>query len=125
MNDFFKDLATIARRAGRGDFEFVDRGVVQLIPWGEMTVQLHRLWANQPGKGNGSSILRELCGLADRHGVRIEIKVTPFGRKPYPMDRAQLHAWYLRHGFEGTKKKMVRKPRPLTTSDTVLLPSSV
>jgi hypothetical protein len=111
LNAFFTALAAVARAAGRGDFEFAGRGVIQLIPWGEMNVQLHRLWTTEPGKGHGSSILRELCALADRHGVRIQIKATPFGRKPYPMDRAQLHAWYLRHGFEGTKRKMARPPR--------------
>ena len=116
MQGFFKDLMQFAPAIGRGDFEFRaadgrNRGFVQIIPWGERAIKLHRLWANDPGKGDGSHMLRALCDLADRHGVEIQLKVTPFGRKPYPLSRDELHTWYLRHGFEGTRRKMVRKPR--------------
>jgi hypothetical protein len=116
MQGFFHDLMRFAPAIGRGDFEFrADdgryRGYVQIIPWGERTIKLHRLWVSDAGKGDGSHILRALCALADRHGVEIQLRVTPFGRKPYPLSRDQLHTWYLRHGFEGTRRKMVRKPR--------------
>jgi hypothetical protein len=116
MQDFFQDLVCIAQPVGRGDYEFRcadgrSRGYIQLIPWGERRIQIHRLWAQEPGKGDGSVMLRALCDAADRHGVEIQLKVTPFGSKPYPLNREQLHAWYQRHGFEGTRRKMVRKPR--------------
>ncbi len=110
MQDFIAELSTLATPVGRGDFEFTGQGIIQLIPWGDAAIKLHRVWTTHPGQGHGSRMLRALCDLADRHGIEIQMNVTPFGRKPYPMTRDQLHAWYLRHGFEGTKKRMARKP---------------
>ena len=55
-------------------------------------------------------MLRVLCDLADRHGVEITLKVLPFGPKPYPLSRAQLAEWYHRHGFEGKRWNLTRRP---------------
>jgi len=55
-------------------------------------------------------MMRTLCELADRHGVEMKLKVIPIGRKPFPMSRQQLKAWYQRHGFSGSRWHMTRKP---------------
>ena len=116
MPNFFTELTVIAPAAGQGCYAFMDsggdsRGFVQLISGGPSRVTIHRLWTLRPGAGAGKLMLRELCRLADRHGVDLDLKPLPFGRKPHPLNREQLLMWYRRHGFEGTFRKMVRKSR--------------
>jgi hypothetical protein len=116
MQTFMSELERIAPSAGRGDYVFagtngVSPGFVQIIHHRGRRVEIHRLWARHPGKGDGSAMLKALCDLADRHCVELTLKVLPIGRKPYPLTREQLLAWYQRHGFEGTRRKMIRKPR--------------
>jgi GNAT superfamily N-acetyltransferase len=116
MEAFLADLMRIAPSAGRGDYIFatvngVSPGFVQIILKRERRVEIHRIFTREPGKGNGSAMLKALCELADRHGVELALKVIPIGRKPYPLSREQLLAWYERHGFEGTRRRMIRQPR--------------
>jgi hypothetical protein len=115
--NFLHELATIAPPAGQGSYAFLDeagqsRGFAQFIIESDRAVTIHRLWTLRPNDGNGSAMLRKLCELADRHGVQIFLKALPFGRKPYPRSRDQLQQWYERHGFVGTRKKMIRVPQP-------------
>jgi len=122
MDAFLTDLTAIAPAVGQGSYAFVDaqqevRGWVQLIFHPPGAIKIHRLWTLKPGKGNGSTMLRAVCELADRHGIEILLKPLPFGRKPYPMTREQLLAWYAKHGFEGNHRKMVRKPLAATSMD--------
>jgi GNAT superfamily N-acetyltransferase len=116
MDRFIADLNQVFLQVERGHHAFVDAagiylGFVQLILYPDHRVTLHRLWTLASGKGYGSIMLRALCDVADRHGVEITLKVIPIGRKPYPLTREQLLTWYQRHGFEGTRRKMIRKPR--------------
>jgi len=118
VSGFASDLALIARPAGGGAHAFLGedgscRGFVQIIWDSASEMVIHRLWTLSPGAGNGSMMLRAICELADRHGIAIKLKALPFGRKPYPMDRDRLVIWYQRHGFEGTRRKMIRKPRDI------------
>ncbi len=113
--DFFADLATIAKPAGEGCFAVANpsggwHGFVQFIVSSERMIQIHRLWTLEPGKGNGSIMVRALCELADRHGVELKLKVIPIGRKPHPLSREQLKAWYQKYGFEGPRWLLQRKP---------------
>jgi len=122
VHDFLGELKTIAQPAGRGDYTFPKvegglHGSVQFIFDSPRTVTIHRFWTLQPGQGSGSQMLRTLCELADRHGVELRLKAIPIGRKPYPMTRDQLFAWYQRHGFEGTRRKMIRMPRQAAHAD--------
>ena len=116
MEAFYIEFLTLVRAADRGSYVFMNpdgsyRGFVQLL-WGRgRRITIHRLWSLQHGKGHGSMMLGSLCDLADRHGVEIVLKALPIGRKPYPMSRDQLFEWYRRHGFEGTRRKMIRKPK--------------
>lgn len=117
ISTFLAELILFTRPVGQGSYAFVtpdgaNRGFVQLIV-GADRITIHRLWTRETGKGNGAYILRALCDLADRHQVVLSLKPLPIGRKPYPLSRDQLLAWYQRHGFTGTRKKMARAPLPL------------
>jgi hypothetical protein len=114
--NFLHALARIAPPAGEGSYAFLDeagqtRGWVQFIIESDRAVKIHRLWTLRPNDGNGSIMLKKICELADQNGVEIFLKVLPFGRKPYPRSRDQLRQWYERHGFVGTRKKMIRVPQ--------------
>jgi hypothetical protein len=111
---FLNELVVVAPPAGGGHYRFKNpdgqtHGFVQLIST-ERIVQIHRIWAIVPGKGSGPIMLRALCELADRHGVELKLKVLPIGRKPFPMSREQLKAWYQRFNFAGSGWTMIRKP---------------
>jgi GNAT superfamily N-acetyltransferase len=126
VRDFLAGLETIAKPVGRGDFSFPSadgspEGYVQLIVDSPQAVTIHRVWSLQSGQGTGSKILRALCELADRHGVELALKVIPIGRQPHPMTRDQLVAWYQRHGFEGTRRKMVRRPQAVNAIQSDLI----
>jgi hypothetical protein len=115
--DFLVALSQIAPSPGRGDYVFRKpqggtHGLVQFQAHSHRQIVIHRIFASHPGEGGGSLMLRTLCELADRHQVELILKALPFGQKPYPRSREQLVAWYERYGFEGTHKKMSRKPRP-------------
>jgi hypothetical protein len=119
--DFLEELSTIAPPAGRGSYAFTKlegsaHGFVQFIIESPRRLTIHRIWTHEPAQGSGSLMLRQLCDLADRHQVDLELKVIPLGRKPYPMSREQLTNWYQQYGFEGTHKKMTRKPRDLESA---------
>ena len=123
VDDFLRELITVAPPVGRGDYVFPNdqggsRGFVQFIIRSDRRVIIHRLWTHQAGAGNGGYILRTLCDLADRHGVELMLKPLPIGRKPYPMSRDQLQKWYERYGFLGTRKRMTRAPQ-LTHSEAL------
>lgn len=111
---FLQDLVAVAPPAGGGHYGFKKpdgraRGFVQLI-CSERIIQIHRIWASEPGTGDGSIMMRKLCELADRHGVEMKLKVIPIGRKPFPMSREQLKAWYQRFDFSGSRWILTRKP---------------
>jgi hypothetical protein len=117
VRDFFTALAGVAANAGRGDYAFKNsdgsrRGYAQFIIDSPTRITIHRLWTRTPGNGAGSAILRTICELADKHGVELTLRTIPLGRKPYPLNREQLAAWYCRHGFAQFGKKMMRKPCP-------------
>jgi hypothetical protein len=121
--DFLISLSAVAPPAGRGDYIFKKPeggayGFVQFIAHSHRELIIHRLWTLEPGQGNGAHMLRILCNLADQHQVELTLKTIPFGRKPHPLPREQLVAWYQRHGFEGTHKKMTRKPHVISRDST-------
>jgi CheY-like chemotaxis protein len=109
------ELIGIAPQAGAGTYAFSDAagvriGFVQIIPASHNEVTVHRIWTLECRRGHGSTMLRWICELADRHGIILKLRALPFGKKPYPLSRVQLLDWYGRHGFEGKRWKLVRMP---------------
>ena len=116
MDGFWTEMGRLSRQLDPVTFVFTGgesagEAFVQIVRHSQAEISLHRLWVSRTRSGDGSRALRTLCGLADRHGVRISLQVRPFGAKPYPMTRQQLLQWYLRHGFEGDGWKLARHPR--------------
>jgi GNAT superfamily N-acetyltransferase len=115
VRDFLAELQNQATKADGGHFVFHGpdgqrRGFVQFIIESPTRITIHRLWSREPGKGDGTNIMRALCDLADRFGVELTLKTIPIGRKPYPLDRDQLAKWYEKFGFERKGKWMRRTP---------------
>jgi hypothetical protein len=115
MEEFYRDFVAIAPAVGRGDHAFRPDGkevlgFIQIIPGKGRRIQIHRFWTREHGKGHGRVMLKALCELADKHGVELQLKALPIGRKPFPMTRDQLYDWYKRYGFEGKRGNMVRPP---------------
>jgi len=115
VTDFIAALKSVAADVGQGDYAFTSadgkkQGFVQFIVRSDRKLSIHRIWAHEPKKGNGTAIMRALCEFADRHAVELTLKALPFGRKPFPMSREQLKAWYQRYGFKGARWKMSRAP---------------
>ena len=67
-------------------------------------------------KGLGSRYLKELLEVADKHKVKVECSVKPFGLQD-PLTKMgvnQLKAWYKRHGFKPVPKRqhsLIRLPK--------------
>jgi hypothetical protein len=113
---FLAAMEAVAPQAGLGAYGFRNPdggcyGFVQFIVNSPQCVTIHRLWTLQRGQGNGAAVLRRVCDLADYYGVELTLKTLPFGRKPHPMSRDQLLAWYERHGFKGNQRKLKRTPQ--------------
>ena len=114
--DFLNDLGRIAPVVGAGTYAFLNSlgvhiGFVQIIPFSASEVTVHRIWTPAPRHGHGSAMLRQLCNLADKHGIVLKLKALPLGAKPYPFSRHELTDWYQRHGFVGKHRNMIREPR--------------
>lgn len=50
-------------------------------------------------RGHASAVLKQICALADRHGVVLDGAPVPFDRQG-GRTQEELEAWYRRHGFE-------------------------
>jgi len=116
LADFLADLTAIAPLVGGCTYAFRNEsgertGFLQLIPESPRLLCVHRIWTLQPHRGDGSAMLKQLCELADRHGIVLKLKALPFGSKPFPLSCSALIDWYERHGFEGKRRKMVREPK--------------
>lgn len=119
VDGLLADLLTITRQTEPMIYAFMDdagatRGFVQIYRPGRGQILIQRLWTVVHRQGHGSHILRTLCELADRHGVRMRLKAQPIGPQPLPMSVQALREWYHRYGFVGTAKRMWREPSART-----------
>jgi hypothetical protein len=107
------------RELAVGDIAFPELSVR-----GKTTVRLEAIWAQEPGKGQGSKGMRILCDAADEFGVTIELEVhwLSFDFEEPPMRNSALEVWYQKFGFrrvsedadidiESGEVRMTRKPR--------------
>jgi hypothetical protein len=79
-------------------------------------IRLAAIRSLERSKGHGSRALDWLCELADRHGVAISAKVSPFGDGP-KLDTKQLRAWYRRRGFNIERNGNMRRSTNATKTE--------
>jgi hypothetical protein len=60
-------------------------------------VGIDKILAAQQGNGDGTQLLRLICGMADIFGVKLHLYARAMDDKPWSTDR--LLGWYQRHGF--------------------------
>ena len=101
---------------------FVGMAVMTIssCPGHSYRVQLDYIKSLEQGKGHASGALRELCKLADKHEVEIELCVHPLPwhslNTKLAFNKAKLRSWYSRHNFVATSQRyMVRKPTCLVS----------
>jgi hypothetical protein len=94
---------------------------IEMSPWQGMD-QVHLssiISYGSKGKGEASELMREITQMADEHGVAIDLNAKPIpdaGAKGKGLTKAQLVAWYKRHGFKqspgyGDPSYLTRFPR--------------
>jgi hypothetical protein len=115
VRDFLAALQTKAQKAEGGHYAFAHidgrrRGYVQFIVDSRTRLIIHRIWTREPGKGDGSDMMRTLCDLADQFAVELTLMTIPIGRKPYPMNQQGLEKWYAKFAFQRKGKWMIRTP---------------
>ena len=78
---------------------------------GPRAINIRYLWAPECGRGHGTTLLKKIVRVADRLGAMLYLEVSPFWKKKTGsgwcfesireggLDKAQLRAWYEKHGF--------------------------
>ncbi len=88
--------------------------VTEMRPFEEM-IELRSIASPEKrGRGAASRVLGEITDLADRHDVTMHLYAKPFPTRytDKKLTRAQLVAWYGRHGFHRfSGGGMTRPPR--------------
>ncbi|CAH2601200.1 conserved protein of unknown function [Rhodovastum atsumiense] len=77
------------------------------------SVEMHTLRSLRPRNGQGTEVLRFICGQADACGVTLTLKAWPYATEAVaqPMEQARLIRWYEKFGFRATRYgAMVRPP---------------
>lgn len=64
-------------------------------------IHIHDLQSALPDSGNGTKALKHLTGLADKHGVKLELHAKAYSNHPEHIRNSHtLQKWYKKHGFE-------------------------
>lgn len=119
------DVATLGRPWTRpsdgNDFIVKGKAAVRLVPFDTKSVNLMEIStvSYERGKGEASSLLKDVCQLADKHGVTIYANAHPIKKTlaDRPLPAADLLAWYKRNGFVEASEpaargvNIVRKPQ--------------
>jgi len=62
-------------------------------------LRIERIASTRPGRGHASAALREICDLADTHGISLDLFVAPEDPR---IDPERLASWLARYGFAST-----------------------
>lgn len=79
------------------------------------TIWIDSIRSFDPGTGQGNSALKLLIGLADKHGVQMQLYASPFGE--VGLDEQALIRWYEKNGFMRTTPSsttLSREPQNVT-----------
>lgn len=74
--------------------------------------------AIEKGKGHGSTAMKAITDLADKHGIPLSLGASPYGKGGLKAN--DLRAFYERHGFHGDKDSvyMTREPKAKLSTDS-------
>lgn len=118
LTEFMNDLRSQTSTNPLNPREFVweDSIGIECGPFNGM-LHLSSIRSFTPGNGNASRALAMLCGLADKHGVKIDCDAQPFGNAG--MNEGQLTSWYKRNGFSEEEGGLVRYPKTATAKEAL------
>lgn len=79
----------------------------------EGAIHISSIMSTEPKKGFASFVLKQLCEMADKHGVVMTLDPKRFGTRKGDLNNAQLRQWYSRHDFAPSRKYsgMARMPK--------------
>lgn len=66
-------------------------------PVNEGTAYVAYVRSLTPGQGDGTKAMRDVVGMADKHGITLELNAVPFG--PNGLPNSKLLEWYKKLGF--------------------------
>jgi GNAT superfamily N-acetyltransferase len=85
--------------------------VFEIKNWSEgIALSLIKTPPEYRGKGLASRALKELLAFADKHGVPVTGSVAPQEDEGQTLSKAQLKAWYGRHGFKNKRVDQIYRP---------------
>lgn len=72
------------------------------------SVHIHDIHSHEPKSGNGTRALKHLTGLADKHGVKLNLHAKAYledkpkhvGEPEHIRSTPRLQKWYKKHGFQ-------------------------
>ena len=105
---FMTGVSALGRKWSRPsdghDFIIKGHAIIRLVPYDAKSVNLMEIStaSYERGKGEASSLLKDVCELADRLGVTIYANAHPIRKSlsDRGIPAAELVAWYQRNGFE-------------------------
>jgi len=102
LDAFMRDLwaQTTGNPFNNRERVWQNKAIIEARPFGG-EIHLSFIRSVEQNKGWGTEGLKFLIGLADKHGVSIDLDASPVGEKV--LSKSQLIAWYKRHGFEHVK----------------------
>jgi hypothetical protein len=113
MREFYSE--TVAHPWARGIRIWGECMMLEVSVWQEAIHLSSIMSLTVKNAGNASRCLSWLCAKADSHAVDIDLSVKPIknagAKEGHDLTKAQLKAWYKRHGFSQLKGDcMLRSP---------------
>src|SRR5271170_6477459 len=98
---FMKDLwaQTTGNPFNNRERVWKEKAIIEARPFSG-NIHLSFIRSVERGEGQGSEGLKFLTGLADKHGVKIDLDAKPVGKG---LNKGNLVSWYKRHGFNSVK----------------------
>lgn len=75
-------------------------------------IHISSILSSESNKGMGGFVMKILCNLADKHGVKMTLAPQRFGTRKGDMSTPMLKKWYTKLGFKTARgtDEMVRQP---------------
>jgi hypothetical protein len=91
----------------------IDNSVLVEVSKFDKSLWISSIRTVESGQGNASRVLDKICAIADEHGVRIRLDAKPFGSGG--LSKANLTAWYKRHGFKPVRNGSIMERPPASS----------